>query len=50
MSGYLTKAAAAGVLPAASLFNATGRAYPDLSALGGQVTTHPLPLLNIQLQ
>jgi tripeptidyl-peptidase-1 len=37
---YLQKAAAAGVLPSASLFNATGRGYPDVAALGGQVNPY----------
>ncbi len=36
VEAYLTNAAAAGILPSADKFNATGRAYPDVSALGGQ--------------
>jgi len=40
VASYLAKAAAAGVLPPANLFNATGRAYPDVSALGGQVNPY----------
>lgn len=40
VASYLTKAAAQGVLPDSSLFNATGRAYPDVSALGGQVNPY----------
>lgn len=31
---YLSAASAAGVLPSSSLFNSTGRAYPDVAALG----------------
>jgi tripeptidyl-peptidase-1 len=37
---YLTNAAAQGVLPDASLFNAAGRGYPDVSALGGQTNPY----------
>merc|ERR1711862_517449 len=33
---YLSDAKASGVLPTASNWNATGRGYPDVSALGGQ--------------
>lgn len=40
VNAYLTKAAAAGVLPSSALFNATGRGYPDVSALGGQVNPY----------
>ena len=40
VSNYLTTAAAAGVLPDAALFNASGRAYPDVAALGGQTNAY----------
>ncbi len=40
MDNYLSIAATAGVLPSASLFNSTGRGYPDVSALGGQVNPY----------
>jgi len=40
VANYLTAAAAAGVLPDASLFNSSGRAYPDVAALGGQVNPY----------
>lgn len=40
VSDYLAKATAANVLPASSFFNASGRAYPDLSALGGQTNPY----------
>jgi tripeptidyl-peptidase-1 len=40
VADYLTKATAANVLPAARLFNAAGRAYPDISALGGQTNPY----------
>ena len=40
VEAYLTNAAAAGILPDSSLFNATGRAYPDVSALGGQTNPY----------
>jgi len=40
VSGYLAKASNAGVLPSSTLFNATGRAYPDVSALGGQTNPY----------
>lgn len=40
VSAYLANAAAAGVLPPANLFNATGRGYPDVAALGGQVNPY----------
>jgi tripeptidyl-peptidase-1 len=36
VAGYKTKATAAGTLPKASLFNNTGRGYPDVAALAGQ--------------
>jgi len=42
VAAYLSAAAASGVLPASSLFNATGRAYPDVSALG----TYYIPFYN----
>jgi tripeptidyl-peptidase-1 len=37
VSGYLAQT---GILPDASLFNMTGRAYPDVAALGGQVNPY----------
>jgi tripeptidyl-peptidase-1 len=40
VSTYFTTAGAAGVLPASALYNATGRGYPDVSALGGQVNPY----------
>jgi len=40
VNGYLASAGAAGILPSAALFNATGRAYPDVAALGGQVNPY----------
>lgn len=40
VSAYLAKATAAGVLPDAGLFNASGRGYPDVSALGGQTNPY----------
>lgn len=40
VSAYLSKAKAAGVLPSSALFNATGRAYPDVAALGGQTNPY----------
>jgi len=40
VAAYLSAAAASGVLPDSSLFNATGRGYPDVSALGGQVNPY----------
>jgi tripeptidyl-peptidase-1 len=40
VSAYLTNAKKAGVLPDDSLFNSTGRAYPDVSALGGQTNPY----------
>jgi len=36
VEAYITAATKAGVLPPAALWNATGRAYPDVSALGGE--------------
>ena len=36
VQAYFAKATAAGVLPDTSLFNTTGRGYPDIAALGGQ--------------
>jgi tripeptidyl-peptidase-1 len=35
VSNYIQTATQAGLLPKTSLFNATGRAYPDISLLGG---------------
>jgi len=35
VNAYLAEATAQGVLPSSSLFNSAGRAYPDVSALGG---------------
>lgn len=40
VSGYFTAATKAGVLPSASLYNAKGRGYPDLAALGGQTNSY----------
>jgi tripeptidyl-peptidase-1 len=40
VNGYIAKATAAGVLPSQSLWNATGRAYPDVAALGGQTNPY----------
>jgi tripeptidyl-peptidase-1 len=40
VQAYLAKAAAQGVLPTSALFNATGRAYPDVAALGGQTNPY----------
>jgi tripeptidyl-peptidase-1 len=37
---YFATATAAGVLPEANLFNAGGRGYPDLAALGGQTNPY----------
>ena len=42
VASYLSAAEAAGVLPASSLFNSTGRAYPDIAALG---TSHEMIVL-----
>lgn len=40
VADYFAAASAAGVLPAANLFNATGRGYPDVAALGGQTNPY----------
>jgi len=40
VANYFSLASAAGVLPAASLYNAAGRGYPDVSALGGQTNPY----------
>ena len=40
VNNYLTAGASAGILPSSTLFNSTGRAYPDLAALGGQVNPY----------
>lgn len=40
VEAYFTKAAAAGVLPSSSLYNSTGRGYPDVAALGGQTNPY----------
>jgi tripeptidyl-peptidase-1 len=40
VANYLAAAAADGTLPDSSLFNAEGRAYPDISALAGQVNPY----------
>jgi len=40
VSAYFAEATAAGVLPEARLYNATGRGYPDLAALGGQTNAY----------
>lgn len=40
VENYLNIAAAQGVLPSTSLFTKTGRGYPDLAALGGQVNPY----------
>lgn len=37
---YFAEAAAAGVLPDAAMYNAQGRGYPDVSALGGQTNPY----------
>lgn len=37
---YFSTASAAGVLPDSNLYNAKGRGYPDISALGGQVNPY----------
>lgn len=36
----MTKAAASGQIPDSSFYNATGRGYPDVSALGGQTNPY----------
>lgn len=40
VESYLKKAAAKGLLPDSSFFNSTGRAYPDISALGGFINPY----------
>lgn len=40
VQSYLASATAAGVLPSSAYFNASGRAYPDVAALGGQVNPY----------
>jgi tripeptidyl-peptidase-1 len=40
VASYLKTAGAAGVLPRSSLYNANGRGYPDVSALGGQTNPY----------
>jgi tripeptidyl-peptidase-1 len=40
VTSYLAAANAAGVLPASTLYNAGGRGYPDVSALGGQTNPY----------
>jgi tripeptidyl-peptidase-1 len=40
VQSYLTNAAADGTLPDAKYFNSSGRAYPDVSALGGQTNPY----------
>jgi tripeptidyl-peptidase-1 len=40
VSSYLVEAEAAGLLPDAKFFNAQGRGYPDVSALGGQTNPY----------
>lgn len=40
VSAYFATASAAGVLPDAKLYNAGGRGYPDLAALGGQTNPY----------
>jgi len=40
VSSYLAAAKAAGVLPASTMFNSSGRAYPDIAALGGSVNPY----------
>jgi tripeptidyl-peptidase I len=40
VSNYFTIAGEAGVLPDSSLYNATGRGYPDVAALGGQTNPY----------
>lgn len=40
VSSYLKTASAKGVLPGSTFFNASGRAYPDVSALGGQTNPY----------
>jgi tripeptidyl-peptidase-1 len=40
VSNYLATAASQNVLPSSSYFNSSGRAYPDIAALGGQVNPY----------
>eukprot|EP01034_Spumella_vulgaris_P037099 gene37099-45768_t len=40
VTAYFTAANAAGKIPESSYYNATGRGYPDVSALGGQVNPY----------
>jgi len=40
VAAYFAEASAAGVLPDADKYNAQGRGYPDVSALGGQVNPY----------
>eukprot|EP00349_Pseudokeronopsis_sp_Brazil_P002941 CAMPEP_0202970916 /NCGR_PEP_ID=MMETSP1396-20130829/21755_1 /ASSEMBLY_ACC=CAM_ASM_000872 /TAXON_ID= /ORGANISM="Pseudokeronopsis sp., Strain Brazil" /LENGTH=535 /DNA_ID=CAMNT_0049699783 /DNA_START=129 /DNA_END=1736 /DNA_ORIENTATION=+ len=40
VQSYLTNAAAQGVLPDSKYFNSSGRAYPDVAALGGQTNPY----------
>jgi len=40
VQSYLVKASAAKVLPSSALYNSTGRGYPDIAALGGQVNPY----------
>jgi len=40
VQSYLAKASAAKVLPSSALYNSTGRGYPDIAALGGQVNPY----------
>lgn len=40
VAAYFAEATAAGVLPDSELFNANGRGYPDVSALGGQTNPY----------
>lgn len=40
VANYLKIAGDAGLLPDASFFNSSGRAYPDISALGGQTNPY----------
>jgi len=40
VQSFLTNAKAQGVLPATSYFNSSGRAYPDVAALGGQTNAY----------
>lgn len=40
VTNYIALATAQGVLPSQDLWNATGRAYPDVAALGGQTNPY----------